>query len=338
MPLTGRKGLILKTIVWDYILEAKPVASKVMVDKYGLEVSSATIRNDIAYLEQEGYITRPHTSAGSVPTDKAYRNYVELISEDIQLPTSEQFLISQLFQEVREEVDEGIRVAAALLSRLVRNMAVVTAPKANLHHFKHLDLVSIQDFLALFISVLYEAKVIQKILFLDRAFNQDELTKIANKFNDLYAGMDSSQILASKGDLSPEEEWLSAYLAEMIVIEDRHAYGKLYLEGLRLLFSQPEFFRNPKLPGILGVLESEDWLDKIPYQTLNQGQVRIIIGEENPETGLQDLSLIISRYGIPSKVSGFIGVVGPKRMDYARTISSLNYLTTLLSNKVIQYV
>ena len=251
MPLTGRKELILKTIVADYILEAKPVASKVMVDKYGLEVSSATIRNDIAYLEQEGYITRPHTSAGSVPTDKAYRSYVELISEDIQLPTAEQYLVFQLFQEAREEVEEGIRVAAALLSRLVRNMAVVTSPKSNLHHFKHLDLVSIQDFMALLISVLYEAKVIQKILFLDRAFTQDELTKIANKFNDLYAGMDSSQILASKGDLSPEEEWLSAYLAEMIVIEDRHAYGKLYLEGLRLLFSQPEFFRNPKLPGIL---------------------------------------------------------------------------------------
>ncbi|OIP26837.1 MAG: heat-inducible transcription repressor HrcA [Chloroflexi bacterium CG_4_9_14_3_um_filter_45_9] len=338
MTLTEREKTILRVIIADYIVGAKPVASKAIVNKHGLKVSPATIRNDMAYLEQEGYITHPHTSAGSIPTDKAYRYYVESISEDVELSLAEQHLVFQLFQQAQEEMEEWVKVAAALLSRLVRNMAVVTSPKATRHYFKHLDIVSIQDFLALLILVLYETKITQKTLSLNRALPQSELTKLANKFNALYAGIDSSQILASKAELSPEEEQISMSLAEMMAAEDKRAYGKPYLEGLRLLLSQPELFNNPKLPAIVGVLESEDWLEKISYRTLGHGEMRIIIGEENPEAALQDLSLIIGQYGIPDKISGLLGVVGPKRMDYGRSISWLNYLTTLLSNKVTQYV
>jgi len=338
LTLTEREKTILRVIIADYIVGAKPVASKAIVNKHGLKVSPATIRNDMAYLEQEGYITHPHTSAGSIPTDKAYRYYVESISEDVELSLAEQHLVFQLFQQAQEEMEEWVKVAAALLSRLVRNMAVVTSPKATRHYFKHLDIVSIQDFLALLILVLYETKITQKTLSLNRALPQSELTKLANKFNALYAGIDSSQILASKAELSPEEEQISMSLAEMMAAEDKRAYGKPYLEGLRLLLSQPELFNNPKLPAIVGVLESEDWLEKISYRTLGHGEMRIIIGEENPEAALQDLSLIIGQYGIPDKISGLLGVVGPKRMDYGRSISWLNYLTTLLSNKVTQYV
>ena len=338
MTLTEREKTILRVIIADYIVGAKPVASKAIVNKHGLKVSPATIRNDMAYLEQEGYITHPHTSAGSIPTDKAYRYYVESISEDVELSLAEQHLVFQLFQQAQEEMEEWVKVAAALLSRLVRNMAVVTSPKATRHYFKHLDIVSIQDFLALLILVLYETKITQKTLSLNRALPQSELTKLANKFNALYAGIDSSQILASKAELSPEEEQISMSLAEMMAAEDKRAYGKPYLEGLRLLLSQPELFNNPKLPAIVGVLESEDWLEKISYRTLGHGEMRIFIGEDNPEAALQDLSLIIGQYGIPDKISGLLGVVGPKRMDYGRSISWLNYLTTLLSNKVTQYV
>ena len=338
MRLTERKWLVLRTIVTDYITAAKPVASKVVVDKYGLEVSPATVRNDIAYLEQEGYVTRPHTSAGSVPTDKGYRYYVESISADIELPVLEQHWISQMFQEAREEIEEGIRIAAALLSNLVRNIAIVTSPKATPHHFKHLDLVLVQDFLALLILVLYETKIIQKLLSFNTAFTQDELTRVANRFNDLYDGMDSSQILASKGNLSPEEEQISGYLAEIIATEDKRAYGKPYLEGLHLFLSQPEFSRNPKLPVIIGVLENKSWLERVSCQTPSEGEIRTIIGGENPEVALKDMSLIITQYGIPGKVGGILGVVGPKRMDYVRAISSLNYLTILLNKKVTQYV
>ena len=338
MTLTERENIILRIVVADYIVGVKPMASKDVANRCGLNLSPATIRNDMVNLEQEGYIMRPHASAGSIPTDKGYRYYVQSIRQDVELPASEQYVISQLFQEAKEEMDEWLRVAAVLLSRMVHNIAVVTFPNATHHHFKRLDLVLIQDFLALLIIVLYEAKIMQRFLYLDRAFTQDALTKLANKFNDLYPGMGSDQILASKEDFPHEEKQIAGCLAEMIATEDKKAYGKPYLEGLRLLLSQPEFCGSKKLSGIFGVLESEDWLEEIPYQAPSHGRVRIIIGGENSEVELQDLSLLIGQYGIPDKVGGLLGVVGPRRMDYARNISSLNYLSTLLSNKVIQYV
>ena len=304
MTLTEREKVILRIIVADYIAEAKPMASKAVVYKYGLNISPATVRNDMANLEQEGYIMRPHASAGSIPTDKAYRYYVQSIRQDIELPASERYVISQLFQEAKEEMEEWLKLAAVLLSRLVHNIAVVTSPKATRHHFKRLDLVLIQDFLALLILVLYEAKIMQRILYLDRAFTQDELTKLANKFNDFYVGMDSNQILAGKEKFPPEEEQIAGCLAEMISTEDKSTYGKPYLEGLRLLLSQPEFCGSPKLSGIFGVLESENWLEEISYHVPSHGRTRIIIGVENSEAELQYLSLIIGQYVIPTSLTG----------------------------------
>jgi len=336
--LTEREKTVLKIIVEDYVRQAMPIASGSIVDKYGLGVSSATIRNDMACLEQEGYIIHPHTSAGSIPTDKAYRYYVESMSEDIELPPSEQDAIYQLFWEAKEEVEQWLKLAAALLAHLACNMVVVTSPKGTRQHFKHLDLVALQDFLVLFILVLYEAEVLQKVLPSKRAFTQDELTRLANKFNSTYAGMDSNEIIASKVKLSPEEKQISKCLAEMMAAEDKQICGKPHLEGLRLMLSHPEFSNNPKVPSILEVLESEEWLKIISSQALiRRGKIKIIIGKENPEALLQDLSLIVNDYGIPGTASGLLGVVGPKRMDYNKTISSLNYFTALLNNRIAQY-
>ena len=334
MALWERREAVLKIIVKDYITGAVPVASKAIADKHGLEVSPATIRNDITCLEEEGYVTHPHHSAGSIPTDKAYRYYVELIGEDIELPPGEQYLIYHLLQETREEIEQWLKLAAAWLARFVRNMALVTSPRATHCRLKHLDLVALQDFVALLILVLYGAKVKQQVLSFDKGIKQDELTKLANKLNSIYVGMTSSEILANKVELSPEEKQVSQCLAKMIAAEDKLEYGKPYLEGLHLMLSQPEFANNPKTLNILEMLEGENWLRNISCQQLSKGEVRVIIGEENPEPPLQDLSLIISLYGIPDKASGIVGVLGPKRMDYAKAISSLNCLSMLLSNSI----
>mgnify|MGYP001149555115 CR=1 FL=1 len=158
MILAGRREGILRIVVEDYIFGAAPIASKTIVDKHGLKVSPATIRSDMAYLEQEGYITRPHSSAGSIPTDKAYRYYVELVIEDIKLPLAEQYMMYELLQETKEEIEEWLKLAAMWLARFVHNIAIITYPKATQCRLKHLDLVALQDFVALLILVLYEAK------------------------------------------------------------------------------------------------------------------------------------------------------------------------------------
>ena len=338
MALRERRETVLKAIIEDYITRAAPVSSNTIVQEYGLGVSTATIRNDTAYLEQEGYVVHPHHSAGSVPTDKAYRYYVELIGEEIELPHVEQYLIHQVSQEAKEELEQWLKTLAALLARLVHNLVVITTPKAVRCRFKHLDLVALQDFMALLIVVLCETKVRRQVLSFNRMFSQDELTKLANKLTSIYGGMTSSEILAKKEGLPLEEMQLSESLGEIMAAEDKLAYGEPYLEGLRLLLSQPEFTNSPRVLGILEVLEGEDWLRSIFYREPHKGGVRVVIGEENPEPALQDLSLIASEYGLLDKAGGIVGVIGPKRMDYAKAISSLNCLSSLLSNSVAEYI
>ncbi len=334
MVLEGRKETVLRIIVKDYITGAVPVASKAIADKYGLEVSSATIRNDIACLEEEGYVTHPHRSAGSMPTDKAYRYYVESISGDIELSSSEQYLIQHLLREAREEIEQWLKLATAWLAHLVHNVAIATSPRATHYRLKYLDLVVLHDFVALLVLVLYGAKVKQQVLSFNKRITQDELAKLANKLNFVYAGMTSSEILAHTAELSPEEKQVSQCLAKMIAAEDKLEHGKPYLDGLHLMLRQPEFANNPKTLNILEMLEGENWLRNISCQEISKGEVKVIIGEENPEPSLQGLSLIISPYGIPDKASGIVGVLGPKRMDYARAISSLSCLSVLLSNSI----
>ncbi|MFO7997267.1 MAG: heat-inducible transcriptional repressor HrcA [Dehalococcoidia bacterium] len=337
MAVRERRETVLRMIVEDYITGAVPVASKTIVEKYGLKVSPATIRNDTAYLEREGYIIHPHHSAGSVPTDRAYRYYVELIGENVELPPVEGYLTYYISQEVKKGLEQWLKTVAALLARLVRNMVIITSPKAVRCCFKHLDLVALQDFMALLIVVLYEAKIRRQVLSFDRKVSQDELTQMANKLTSAYAGMTSSEILAKKEGLSSEERQISECLAEMIAAEDKLEYGEPYLEGLRLLLSHPEFASSPRALRILEVLEGEDWLKTIFCQEFKKGEIKVVIGQENPEPALQDLSLITSQYGVPDKASGIVGVIGPKRMDYARTISSLNYLSALLSDTAAEY-
>ena len=338
MAMKERRETVLRVIIEDYITRAAPVASSAIVEKYGLKVSPATIRNDTAYLEQEGYVVHPHRSAGSIPTDKAYRYYVELIGAEIELPRVEQYLVHQVSQEAKEELEQWLKTVAALLARLVRNLVVITTPKAVRCRFKHLDLVALQDFMALLIVVLYEAEVRRQVVSFDRKVSQDELTRLANKLTSVYGGMTGSEILAKREKLPSEERHLSESLAEIMAAQDKLDYGEPYLEGLRMLLSQPEFTNSPRILGILEVLEGEDWLRNVFSQESSRGGVKVVIGDENPEPALQDLSLLASRYGVPDKASGIVGVIGPKRMDYAKAISSLNCLSTLLSDSVAEYV
>jgi len=338
MMLSERRERILKVIVDDYVAEATPVASNTIAHNYDLGVSPATIRNDMAFLEEQGYIARPHHSAGSIPTDKAYRYYVQSISGDIELPLDEEYLVYDLFRKAKEEIEQWLKLAAAWLAYLVNNMAIVSPLRTHQHRVKHLDLVALQDFVSLLILVLYQAQVRKQILSFEKRITQDELTKLANRLNAVYSGMTSSEILANKTELSPEEEQVTKCLVDMIDAEDKLEYGKPYLEGLCLMLSQPEFSSSPKMLSILEVLEGGDWFRNVSCQKLCEGEIKVIIGEENPEEALQGLSLVIGRYGTPEKASGLVGVLGPKRMDYGRAISSVNCFSSLLSKSLAQYI
>jgi len=333
-----RREIILTIIVGEYISRAAPVASRTIAEDYALKVSPATIRNDVAYLESEGYITHPHHSAGSVPTDKAYRCYVGLLGDAIDLPEDEQYFFYRLLREARDRIEQQLRLAVFFLARFAHNLAIVTSPRAPESRFKHLDLVSVQDFVALLILVLYGVGIRQRILSFDEAVSQDELTALSHKFNAIYGGMTGNGILASEPKLPREGRIVTQAVVDIMETEDRLEYGEPCIEGLCLLLNQPEFYQSPRIITILELLEKESWLANVLGQRACMGKAEVIIGEENKEEVLQDFSLVVSQYGVSGKASGVVGVLGPKRMDYSRVISSVNSVSTLLSESVAEYI
>ncbi|TET18084.1 MAG: heat-inducible transcription repressor HrcA [Dehalococcoidia bacterium] len=333
--LFPRTETILKSIVGQYIVRAAPVPSQSIINDYELRVSPATIRNEMARLEQEGYITRCHPSAGSIPSDKGYRYYVESLS-DIELPLAEQRLIRHLFHQVEKELEEWLRLAAKLIAQLVQNMAIVTMPKPANCQFKHLKLIALQDSLTLIVLVLRGAKVKQQLIAFDQVISQPKLTATANKLNAAYSDLTSSQILAKGIRLSSTEQQLTDCLLKIMQAEDEQEHEEPYLDGLHFMLNQPEFAHNQRVLPLMELVDHRNLLRIIAPQRLTSHGVRVVIGKENKAEVIQDYSVVISRYGLPEEAVGTIGVIGPTRMPYARAISTVNYLSSVLSGLVAE--
>jgi len=321
--------------VAQYIARAVPVPSQSLINKYELAVSSATIRNEMAHLEQDGYITRPHPSAGSIPSDKGYRYYVETLS-DIGLPSAEQILIRHLFHQVERELEEWLSLAATLTAKLVQNVAVVAMPRPANCQFKHLELVALKESLALVVVVLHGAKVKQQLINFDQAISQSELTIMANKLNAAYSGLTRARISAKKIELSPTEEQLIDYLLKVMQAEDEQEYEKSYLDGLHFTLNQPEFRQAHRVLPLMELVDCRNLLKTILPEEMGSQGVQVIIGKENKAEAIQDCSVVIGQYGLPREAVGIIGVVGPTRMPYARTISAVSYLSSVLSQLVAE--
>jgi len=332
--LSQRKDTILKSIVGQYITKARPVPSQSIMNECELGISSATVRNEMVQLEQEGYITRPHPSAGSIPLDKGYRRYVESIG-DIKLPLAEQLMISHLFHQVEKELEEWLDLAATLIAQMVQNIAVVTMPKSEVCQFKYLKLISLQDYLVLIILVLSGAKVRQQLIVFDQIMSQQELTAIDNKLSTVYSGLTSSQILAKETGLYPTEQKITDCLVELMEDEDSQGYEEPYLDGLHLTFNQPEFTHSHQMAlTLMELIEQRSLLKSIIPSEITSGKVQVIIGKENKANAIHDYSVVLRQYGLPKEAAGTIGVIGPTRMPYARTIATVDYLAILLSGLI----
>jgi len=331
--LAPRTGTILKYIVEQYITKATPVSSQSITNDYGLRVSAATIRNEMAHLEQENYIIRPHSSAGSIPSDKGYRYYVETL-RDIQLPLAEQRLINHLFHQVERELEEWLNLAATLIAQLVQDIAVVTMPKPVACQLKHLELVALHDSLALLVLVLRSAKTKQQLITFNQVISQSELTTIANKLNTTYSDLTSSQILAKSTGLSPAEQQVTDCLLKAMKTEDEQDYEEPYLDGLHFILNQPEFAQNQRMLSLMELVEHRDLLRSIVPSGLTNRGVQVVIGKENRAEVIHDYSVVIGQYGLLQEAVGTIGVVGPTRMPYARAISTVDYLSSVLSQLV----
>ncbi|MEZ4708216.1 MAG: heat-inducible transcriptional repressor HrcA [Caldilineaceae bacterium] len=184
--LTERQQQLLNIVIQEYTRTAQPVSSKAIADSGNLGVSSATIRNDLAYLEQEGLLTHPHTSAGRMPTDAGYRYFVQNLMADVELPVAERQKIRQEFSSVRQELDQWLRVSTTVLANASQSAALATAPRSSQSRFKHVELVAIRDTKVLLVLVLQTGVLRQQLLDLDLPMDQSELNMASNELNDRF--------------------------------------------------------------------------------------------------------------------------------------------------------
>jgi len=333
--LTQRREAILKSIVGQYITRAMPVPSQSIINNYELGVSSATIRNEMAYLEEEGYIIRPHPSAGSIPSDKGYRHYVNSL-RDIELPLVEQRLINHLFHQVEGKLDEWLSLAATITAQLSQNMALVAKSKQINCQVKHLELVALQDSLALVVLVLHGIKVKQELITFDQVISQIKLTAISNKLNNLYTNLNRQQISAKNAELSSIEQQATDCVVKIMQTEDEHGYDEPYLNGLHFMLNQPEFTHSDKTLALLELIDQRKLLMTIIPGKLLSKNVQVVIGKENKAEAIHDYSIIMNQYSLPEGNAITIGVIGPTRMRYARTISTVDYLSSALSRLITE--
>ena len=327
--LTGRQATILDLIIREHIETALPVGSEALVRKYGLSLSSATIRNEMAQLEELGYINHPHTSSGRIPSDRGYRYYVEALMAEEQVTPDVQRTIRHQFHQAEREVEDQVHLAASVLARLVHNAGIAVAPRVRTAKLRQVQLVSLHEQVALAVAVLEDGRLCQSTVALPDPMTQDELTQVSRRLNEAFTGRRPSEF----GEL-PDEAAMPVLKAcreaIAVAVADDLARDHTYLEGLRNVLSQPEFARSDKMLSMLEALDQRNLQLMLPIADMGDGAISIRIGGENPYVPLQEATVIMGGYSGPAGMSGALGIVGPTRMEYARAIATVRYLSLLM--------
>lgn len=330
-----RKQRILQAIVADYVDTQEPVGSKALVEKYNLDVSSATVRKDMSELEEQGYILAPHKSAGRIPTDKGYRAFVDMISDIKPLSTPEKQAITK-FLTASFDLDTILNRAVQLLSRLTNQVALVQYPILSASKILHLELVKHTEYRLILIVIADSGRVEQRIIELNEALNDDlfaELkqflqTDFINKnFMEAvnYLENDQADIRVPVGLITVWPE----IKANLISLLKEKTDTKILLGGTANLTKNMKDFSNnyEAMSSILDDLEEQVVLLKImnitAQQKSNQGKVAVQIGVENSLETFKPTSIITSFYGTLEKSYGNIGIIGPTRMDYPNAMAKV---------------
>ncbi len=339
-PLSPRKQEILRVLVEEYIHSATPVASETLVRKYGLNFSSATVRHELAGLEEASLIYQPHTSAGRVPTDLGYRYFVEHLMQESALSLNEQRLIRHQFYQVQDQLDQWVRLTASVMAQLLHSAAVMTSPRSNVGRLKHFEVLSVTDLSAHLVLVLTDGTIKQQRLLLDSPVAQDEFSASALRMNQLFANKNAIEMqkLLDTLDFSAGERLISTTMARLLGQHGDAVEDTFYREGIINILDQPEFTsigpeqeRSERVRKVMSVLEQHSFLPTLTSHLREVNGVQVIIGGENEWDEMKDVSLVVARYGQEGKVGGLLGVIGPTRMQYGRAIAVVRYMARVMN-------
>jgi heat-inducible transcriptional repressor len=332
--LNERQQRVLWAVAQDYALTAEPVGSRTIARKYKLGVSSATIRNEMQDLEDEGYLEQPHTSAGRVPSVKGYRFYVDRLMEPVPVTQKEKEIISSLVSNETIKVDELFQQMAKVVASLTHTLSLATSSDNRSVLFNYIRFLPLDAKRAILLAVTDEGDVTNTIVSIPKNSSLEEMQVVADKLNHFLHGrdvrsLDEKTIMEFQKDVERDISGLTSIFVEMerALAPKR----KVYSGGVAALIDQPEFQNVERMKDILNLLERRDVIQGMLGEQMEK-PLAIHIGTENESKSLSDLSVIRAQFSANGEVVGTIAVMGPKRMQYDRIIGVLYFLQQQLDH------
>lgn len=336
MQMDERKNKILRAIVQDYIATAEPVGSRTIAKKFDLGISPATIRNEMADMEEMGLIEQPHTSAGRIPVDAGYRYYVDCLMEHPKLSIKDKSVIEQETTKRIAEIQEVISKTSKLLSQLTSLTSIVISPHRGKSAFNRMHFLPYQPGQAIMVVVKDNGVVENQIVDIGDNVTAEELQRIADVFNNKIKGHSMTDVRHNLlreiySELTRQRSLIDHALELLTTVfdEPEEDKNKVYLDGALNMLNQPEFRDVEKVRSLLQVFEEDERVKKILVPVTDG--LNVTIGGENNVKELQNCSVISATYQIDGEPVGSIGVIGPTRMDYAKAMAMVDFMTKSLT-------
>ncbi len=319
-----RKQAILRAVVHEFTTSAVPVGSQSLQSRYFVNLSSATIRTELADLADLGYLTQPHTSSGRIPTDSGYRYFVDFLMDLEEVPERVLGFIDEELRHTTADVQGLVERVAMTTASVTGNASVASAPHGSQGRIKHVDLVSLEPKEVLLILLLEGNLLRQQVVQVTEAAGQPALTLLASKLNESLVGKSGEAVRRSYDGaaLGLEKELLGRIVAALDQYE-QGAENLVVHDGVRNLLRQPEFAESSRLQQVLEVLEETRYLTVLLRELIGNSDLQIVIGSENASSQLQGCAVVLTTYGASNQLKGVLGVIGPTRMAYSQTVARL---------------
>ena len=335
MELDERKRLILNAIIKDYVQNAEPVGSRTLAKKYEMGLSSATIRNEMADLEDMGYLEQPHTSAGRIPSDKGYRLYVDKLMK-VNVPTSDEIITIKSFMQIAtiNEIEKIMKRTTKLLSQITRYTSAMLTPKFSKSTVKSIQLIEVTQSDVLAVIVTDTAMIKNVLIKLPRTINDSNLIKINNMLNEKLRGLTCEEInlaviTSIQSEMGGYNEILNAIIP--VLHESLNSMETdVYVEGATNILNYPEYNDLDKAKNLLLLMDQREVLGDI-FEG-GENKLSVTIGSENELNEMKDCSIVKASYCIGDNSIGRIGIIGPRRMNYSRVIGVINCLVDVLND------
>ncbi len=343
--LDARKKQVLQAIVDDYVSTSEPVGSKSLIERHNFSVSSATLRNDMAELEKMGLIEKPHTSAGRIPSDKGYREYVNSLMRMDVLTEQDKSDIQARISDSVSQVTDLIKNAADTLSDMTGYVSLALTPKLAKSYLTQLKMMMIEPGKALVVVVLSVGVVKDKIVRIPNFLTNEQIYQISNAVERGLCGKSLDEITlitvaSSVKDTPIPDSLLNQILYEAYVTIKQADKLDVYLEGEHKLLSLPEFKELSRAQDLLGTLADDGmvagYVSELgnSYDEAKDDKYLIRIGQEITLEGLEECSFITTTYNVGGVLSGNIGIIGPKRMEYSKVISQIDFVRMTLNDEI----